>query len=243
MAHWFLLGLVYCLGFSLLLFQSAKKTLNPAVTLAGVGFLFITVGLGAELALGFEFNQHSLRLFYLLRLMLPLAWIGHSLLATAWPRMEQVRWLNYGLLLASLAGSILVWRTGITAAQAWFDPGQPVHGQYAETLATNRPTRALLLFMNAYGALALALVLALRVGRRSTAKHEWLFGGMLLLGAVGWLIPIMLPPAEFSAWFYLQEWIPAVLLFAGLLFFLRTEVAVPPVAARARPAAQPGDTA
>jgi hypothetical protein len=232
MAYWLLLGLVYCLGFSLLLFQSAKKTLNPAITLAGVGFLFITVGLGAELALGFEFNQHSLRLFYLLRLMLPLAWIGHSLLATAWLRMEQVRWLNYGLLLASLVGSILVWRTGITAAQAWFDPGQPVHGQYAETLATNRPTRALLLLMNAYGALALAAVLALRLSRRSTAKHEWLFGGLLLLGAAGWLKPILLPPAEFSAWFYLLEWVPAVLLFAGLLYFLRTEAAAPPAALR-----------
>lgn len=224
MAYWLLLGFVYCLGCSLLLFHHTKKDQKSASILAGLGFLFFSVGLGAELALGLEFDENALRIFYLFRIMLPLAWIGHSLFMSFWPNQEQVRWLNYGLLLVSLAGAALVWRTGITAAQNWFDPGQPAYDQYAQTLATNRPTRGLVVLLNVYGGLGLvgSALFCLWAGRKAVGWRVLMGATAILLGVIGLVRPLLRSPLRFDTLFYLGEWLPAALLFAGLLYFLNS---------------------
>lgn len=224
MAFWLLLGLVYCLGLGLLLLSQAKRSLDWSSVWGGAGALVFSLGLGAELALGGKFNEHALRIFYLFRIMLPLAWLGHALLARFWPPRLHLRWLSLGFLLVSLAGFVLVWRTGITAAQGWFDPSRSVYGQYAETLATNRPTRGLVILLNGYGALMIT-VAVLWLGwvyRQRINRSTWLAFGALVLGEMGSLWPLIAKPVNLDLFLYLSESLSAGFLLAGLLYLFHS---------------------
>ena len=227
MPYFLLIGFVYCFGFGLLIFYVSRRNQNSGFRFAGVGFFILGIGLAAELFLGNKFDENALRVFYLCRIMLPAAWLGHPFISRNWSSKPNGRWLGYGLLAASFIGTVLLLNTSITLAQNWFDPKQPVFTQYSDILATNRPTRALAILLSCYGALGLMITPVLAIWKQGLGMEwqGWIFIGILILGTLGLFLPFWDRISVTVGSYYLIECLTPVASFMGIRYFMYRQFA------------------
>jgi hypothetical protein len=224
MVYLLLLAGLYSAGFAVLCFETEGKRGSAAF---GIGFICLGLGFLAQTLLSLELNENAARLFYLFRVMLAAAWLGHGLLLAlaaayapqaktkkGWATPKIATWLTRGLVVASLTAFSLVALTQITAAVDWYRPENPIYGQIHDLLATNRPTRWLALGLNLYGAAALL------GGAIYAMANRWTLKAVLpplapAAGAALLAAPMLLGLGEASPTFYLMEFAAPILVFAG----------------------------
>ena len=218
MAYLLLLALVFVAGIASILFFQEVKPLSPPRLIFAIGFTLLGVGLLAEIALGFTLDESAARLFYWARGSLVLAWFGQGMLTLLFPGLPATRWLNYGLILASIAMLVLVLAAQITGAQGWYSLSRPIYSQIGDLLATNRPTRWGALALNLYG---LALLVSGPVYLSffqsfHRTKAYWRAAVLTVISAISLFAQFYWPPTEASLYFYLAELITPISLFVGL---------------------------
>ncbi len=217
MAYFLLLALLFTVSFIFLLPTSSQSSRAQAIASLVAGLVFLAIGFSTQLVLGFHLDNNSALLFYWAREMLALAWFGHAVLVLLFGDKPQLRWLTYALIAGSLLSLVLVGATQVTKAEDWFRPAQPIYAQIGDLLATNRPTRWGAWLLNAYGTAALlggsAYLLSLH------ARKKWKGAGLapllLMAGAVVLLLPMIWPPRESNAPFYLVELAGPLAIYFG----------------------------
>lgn len=207
MAYFLLLALVFTVSFIFLLPTHSQSSRSQTVASLAAGLVFLSLGFLTQLVLGLHLDNSSAQLFYWARETMALAWFGHAALLLLFGDKPQMRWLTYVLLAGGLLSFILIGATQVTKAEDWFRPQTPIYAQIGDLLATNRPTRWGGWLLNAYGGIALVgcagYLLSFRVKRK--LRNSVTTPILLAAGAVALLLPIVWPPQESSAIFYLVE--------------------------------------
>jgi hypothetical protein len=146
--HYFnLLAVLYTLGFSALLFSRLQARPTYTSSFGGLGLGCYSLGLIAETALTYGFNETWLKLWYFCFPLLAL--YGHGVLALFISR-KLYNILSFSLGLGVLASAALIALTSITPAVDWYDPNLNVQLQYDDMLAYNRPTRFITWLFQSY---------------------------------------------------------------------------------------------
>ncbi len=216
MSYLLLLALVLVTGFVCIRFpRGAQKT--PSELFFTAGFVFIGLGLLAELILAFTLDETAAKLFYWARGSMAIAWVGQGMLLALFPGQQRIRWLSIALLVSSFVMMALVFLTQVTAAQDWYSTAKPIYGQIGDLLATNRPTRWGALGLNLYGLVILLAGPFDALFSRSTNRNitNVLASFLVVIGAIGLFIPLYWLPSQGDLSFYAVELLAPVALFIG----------------------------
>lgn len=215
MGYLLLLALVVVAGIASVQMARAAEQRSTSQLFFATGFIFIGLGLLAQLALRFSLDENSVRLFYWARGTMALAWFGQGLLVFLLPEHRAARGLSIGLVVAALVTLGLTLMTAVTEAQSWYSTSQPIYGQVGDLLATNRPTRWGALALNIYGVTLLTIGSISWLRQTAPQARTWVTAGMIVLGGLALFAPLYFHPAESNLTF-MMELLAPVLLFLGL---------------------------
>lgn len=218
MSYLLLLALVLVAAFICIQVSLPVSKRSPSQTSLLIGLFFLSIGLVAELVLGFALDETAVRLFYWARGSLALAWFGQSLLLFLFPNNPRIRWLSIAVVVGSIGLFALIFISRVTAAQDWYSTAKPIYGQMGDLIATNRPTRWGSIVLNLYGLLILIAgpVYLLFSKPLKSELSLWRPPLLIALGAIMLYVPLYLTSSASSLGFYLVELFGPVALFVGL---------------------------
>lgn len=215
--------------FVVLIFRRYRRRASTPLLMWGIGLAMFGVASMAEAYATLGWHPVAFRLWYLNGALLNAAWLGQGTLFLL-SRRVHLPWIIFGLLLmGSVVGGILVFRTPIDGAH--FRVGAPLSAQYREILQPGATVRKLTPVFNIYGSITLvggALYSAWLLRRKESVPQRVAGNVLIALGGVAIGLASTLLRFSVADYLYVAELLAAGCMFTGfLLATVRTPVSLP----------------
>ncbi len=215
--------------FVILIFRRYRRRASTPLLMWGIGLAMFGIASMAEAYSTLGWHPVAFRLWYLNGALLNAAWLGQGTVFLL-SRRAHLPWIIFGLLLiGTVVGGILVFRTPIDAAH--FRVGMSLSAQYREILPPGAPVRKLTPVFNIYGSIALvggALYSAWLLLRKESVPQRVVGNVLIALGGVAMGVASTLVRFSMADYLYVAELVAAGSMFTGfLLATTRIPVSLP----------------
>ena len=215
--------------FVILIFRRYRRRASTPLLIWGIGLAMFGIASMAEAYSTLGWHPVAFRLWYLNGALLNAAWLGQGTVFLV-SRRPHLPWIILGLLLiGTVVGGILVFRTPIDSAH--FRVGAPLSVQYQEILPPGAIVRKLTPVFNIYGSITLvggALYSAWLLRRKESVPQRVVGNGLIALGGVAMGVASTLVRFSVADYLYVAELVAAGSMFTGfLLATTRIPVSLP----------------
>lgn len=204
--------------FVILIFRRYRRRASTPLLMWGIGLAMFGIASIAEAFSTLGWHPVAFRLWYLNGAVLNAAWLGQGTVFLL-SRRAHLPWVFLGLLIiGTVVGGILVFRTPIDSAQ--FRVGAPLSAQYREILPPGATVRKLTPVFNIYGSITLvggALYSAWLLRRRESVAQRVVGNVLIALGGVAMGLASTLLRFSVADYLYVAELLAAGSMFTGFL--------------------------